>query len=90
MDGTGDHIKWNQPDWERQISDVLSISGIETFKKRMTGVENGDCLGDETSSGERWKERVKGEYIWSKYFIHIYENRTMKTVRKCFNIGKEE
>jgi hypothetical protein len=24
MDGTGDHVKWNKPDWERQVLYVLS------------------------------------------------------------------
>jgi hypothetical protein len=27
MDGTGNHIKWNKPDWERQKLRVLSQMG---------------------------------------------------------------
>jgi signal transduction histidine kinase len=39
IDGTGDHlVKWNKPDWERQVSHVLFHMWNLDLKKWMIGM----------------------------------------------------
>jgi hypothetical protein len=67
MNGTKNHhIKWNKPDWERQVLHVLSHMQILGLKKM------NNTLGMGTSKGERWKERIEGdEYDQSTSYTHI-------------------
>jgi hypothetical protein len=70
---TGDHhVLWNKPHWERQISHVLSHMWNLYLKKIwITWILN---------KGTAWEwepvevGRVKGEWKWFKYCIHMFEN----------------
>jgi hypothetical protein len=84
LDGTGDqHVKWNKPDWERQISYVLANMQNLDLKKE-NEVWNGDYLVGEEGKPVRVgraKREDDGGSIWLMYFIWIYKNKIMKPIK---------
>jgi hypothetical protein len=65
MDGTvNHHVKWNKPDWERQISHVLFHVCNLVLNKKKQWHEWWKPVGEERLKGE-----VEGGWILLRYFI---------------------
>jgi hypothetical protein len=81
-DGTRDSVKWNNPDWGRQILHVLARMKNLDQKIPVTRVQNMRTVwGWEPAGGKGWKEKMKGVRMWSKTFINMYENRTKEFIK---------
>jgi hypothetical protein len=79
---TGDHyVKKNEPNWERQILHVLCH--VPNLDLRKTMCVKLGLLGMRTSGRQTVKGEGEGGWIWSKYFVYIYENRIMKSTENC-------
>jgi hypothetical protein len=49
-----------------------------------------ECKNGVGTSRGREKGKGEGEWVWSKYFISMYENRTMKPVEIVLRRGSEK
>jgi hypothetical protein len=65
MEGTRNcNIKWNKPDWERQVLHFLShMYNLDLKKKKRGG--HSVKRGGKTASGNQ--QQVNRRWIWSKY-----------------------
>jgi hypothetical protein len=58
------------------------------FKQLLTYTYKNERLFWGGNHGCVWKERVNGGWIWWKYFICTYENRTVKPIKIVFKRGR--
>jgi hypothetical protein len=59
MDRTGNnHVKWNKPDWERQVAHVVFQMWIQIWKNKINdmSVKQGTVWGWEPVGGKSMKE----------------------------------
>jgi hypothetical protein len=74
------HVKWNKPNWERQILCVLSYVNLDHKSKNKWQKPNvnREVIGSGNTQNERgWH----GGWICTKYLIDMYENSIMKHVK---------
>lgn len=73
----GEHVKWNEPDSERQI--LYFLSNVDFRLKKLCKLK-GEYLGRKrglagVGGDERWPW---GGWIWSKYIKCVHENLIRK------------
>jgi hypothetical protein len=76
MGGTRDHdVKWNKPDWERQILYVLAhMWNLDLKINKQHKCKMGTVNRWEPMGYRRMKREGQRGWIWLKYFLCLYEN----------------